>query len=151
GAAQAARFAHFIANTDRLVTDGGDVFFYAEVADGRIGLFLCRGFGPPQLIADYDPANPSFLPGGTERADRVYSLSISNGEIAFIARDDGNDQAAVFATSSGVLERVIGTGDMIGGQVVDVVDGGDEMRSRDTLVFSVGFGGNSAAIYRADR
>jgi hypothetical protein len=128
--------------------DGNDVLFYAQVADGRTGLFVSRGFGPPQIVAVYDPANPTFLPGGTERADRVFSLSISSGEVAFIARDDGNDLSALFASYGGVLERVIGTGDTIGTRIVDPDGGNSWMRSGNSLVF---FSSSGPAIYRANR
>jgi hypothetical protein len=155
GGSGTAKFSFFLTNAGRLVIDGGDVFFYAQLDDGRIGLFLSRNFGPPQVVvacltagADCNP----LLPGGAERADRIFNISVSNGEVAFIARDDGNDTAALFATKGGILERVIGTGDILGGRTIDVVGGGNEMRSGDTLAFFVLFFGDpQGSIYRAER
>ncbi len=149
----AALFSAFPSNGGRLAIHGNDVVFYGAVADGRIGIFLCRNFGPPQLIADYDPANPTFLPGGMERADLVQGISLSKGDVAFLARSQNNSTAAIFATQGGAIERVIGTGASLGGRTVDVPYGLNEMRSGNTIAFGVLFVENplERAIYRADR
>jgi hypothetical protein len=149
----AALFSFFLTNASRLAISGNDVVFYAQVADGRIGIFLCRNFGPPQLIAASNPSSPTFLPGGTERADMVQGVSVSNGEVAFMARSAGNATSAIFATYKGVIERVIGTGAVLNGRTVDVPYGLNEMRSGNTIAFNVLFVENSLqpGIYRADR
>ncbi len=149
----AALFSAFATNGGRLAISGNDVAFYATVADGRIGIFLCRNFGLPQLIAAFDPAAPTFLPGGTERADMVQGISISNGEVAFLARSQGNATGAIYATHGGMIERVIGTGAVLNGRTVDVPYGLNEMRSGNTIAFGVLFVQNplQRGIYRADR
>jgi hypothetical protein len=157
GGSGTAKFSAFLTNAvtqdGRLVIDGNDVLFYAQVADGRTGLFICRNFGPPELIVDYDPSSPTFLSPAMERADRVVAISVSNGEVAFMADDAAGNVRAIFATNGGAIQRVIGTGAVLNGRTVDEPYGGNEMRSGDTIAFGVGFVENflQLGIYRADR
>ncbi len=154
GGVASAPFSAFATSNGRFALHGNDVVFYATVADGRTGIFISRNFGAPQIIADYDPANPTvILPPFTERADMVQGISVSNGEVAFLARSPGNITGAIFATHGGVIERVIGTGAILNGRTVDVPYGLNEMRTGSTIAFGVLFVENflQRGIYRADR
>ena len=154
GGSGSAKFSAFATNSGRFAIHGNDVVFYATVADGRTGIFISRNFGPAhRLITEYDPANPTVIKVGfPERADMVQGLSVSNGEVAFMARSPGNV-----------------TGDLRHPQRRDRARDrhgrhsqrshrrrslrGNEMRSGNTIAFGVLFVENffQRGIYRADR
>ena len=151
-------------NSNRLIAiDGDDVLFVATLANpgpcppplfscGRSGLFLSRNFGPPDIVAVYDPLAPTTLPGGPERADAILDLALSNGDAAFVAGDSlsGQDSTAIFAVRNGMLERVVGTGDTLGTTLVDAVGGGNEMREGNALAFPVLALNGARSVWRAD-
>jgi hypothetical protein len=80
----------------------------------------------------------------------IDSLALSNGNVAFVARNSNALSRALFAVRGGVVERVVGTGDQLGPYAVDTVGGGNEMRHGDSIALYVLGVGNVPSIWRAD-
>ena len=131
------------------VTDGKNVVFFAEAADGREGLYISRNLGAVEVIAEKTPGGGETLPDGPYRVDRMKALAISDGNIALVAWDEDELASAMYVTEDGSdnLVYVIGSGDELDGKVIDAVAGTGQMRDGDTLAVGVRFKSGAFAIY----
>ena len=71
--------------------------------------------------------------------------SISGATIAFLGDSGGG--SAIYESQAGVLTRVVGTGDVLGGRTVTSVDLGSSALDGSTLGFLADFSDNSSGVF----
>lgn len=99
------------------VNENGDVVFAAKAEDGRERLYVYRGNGTKEVVAEAGGPGPA---GVVFRAKRPFAdLHISfSGLISFVARDSTGRRVLVSRSSAGVWTRGDAEGDEKSGSII---------------------------------
>ena len=153
-----------IADTSTLIPGGGGARFdfMGRIAVDRLwAQDVCFfGTGPNQSIEGIyvgDGSNLNVIadtftqaPGSTADFDFFSTCAIDAGNIAFSATDTNFGSALYYKPRIGSLQRIVGDGDMIDGQMIFGVQSGDHAIDGNRVAF-LAFTSTGAAIYVGER
>ena len=125
------------------VLDGGAVVFIAQGVGGQQGIYSTVG-GTLDVVADINTA----IPGGSGNFASFFSPSLSDGAVAFQARDASNQDGIYFARGGG-LEKVIDETDTLEAKTLNSF--GPQELSGDQLAFVAFFDDATSAIFIGTR
>lgn len=133
---------------DGIWIDGDDVVFRASTTNEEDnGIYASLGGGPVIKLVDRGDA----VPGGTGTFESFLDDSITfiDGLLAFEGRDEAGRASIFFQdiAGGGDLTRIIGDGDTLDGEVIDLIDLHKNGFDGLNLAFDLRFENNERAIY----
>jgi hypothetical protein len=138
--------AEVVADTNTAIPGGsGNFTGFQEVVsidDGNV-VFLGEGAGGDELYAEIAGVLMQISAG----EQNLFGASIDGNTVAYHANDAGED--AIYVVRDGVRERIVGTGDLLDGKVVNGFVFGPNALDGDQLAFTTYFTDDSFAVFLA--
>jgi hypothetical protein len=121
--------------------DGSQVAFYG-VSSGRTGVYTWSG-GTVTRVADTTTAAPT---GGTFTGFLSTAVALSGGHVAFRGTTSLGT-TGVYTDLTGSLQKVVATGDVLGGKTVSSVNISDFAYTGGSVAVLTAFSDGSSAVY----
>ncbi|HEX7184173.1 MAG TPA: hypothetical protein VF756_20260 [Thermoanaerobaculia bacterium] len=132
-------------NIGNFCVDGGNVTFIGIGSNAEFGIYEADASGTLRVIAD----RSTVAPGGSQTFNQFYTLSCSDGNVAFTAATNAINPVGLYKEINGRFVKVLRTGDTLDGKTVESLSLSQESMDGSEIAFKVEFTDSTDGLYVA--